>query len=287
MDKDSDKELSDEALNAAFFERFCKIKPMQLPGVVPPPEDRHPAMNDLIKWIRESLDRIQKPRKWREEDLTDEELRDWYLGNLSEIVSEITNTFELASFRGRELGTKVLFKVARDATEALSREVRRGNEVIAETLPECSTWPSMFSPHPKIQKVLTSDLIEKGMGTKALPSKKKVHWEYGSKRLVLGIFDYCEQVNSQTQWWKESGLHPLEHVPEIVKKIWNLPRPLSPENWQDWRKVGYEVLDHATDGKRLGHPAFEQEPLKELVAAGRKWTDRISDAWKDLARTKK
>ncbi|MDB4544615.1 hypothetical protein N9Z83_01590, partial [Akkermansiaceae bacterium] len=216
----------------------------------------------------------------------DDQVRDWYFRNFSEIARELVNTFELGSYRGRDQASNQLCTLAKRASEALGREVSRGNKWIDQILPECTTWPSMFSPHPKIQKALTAELQEKGIGSKALPSRDRVQWERGAKMLVLTTFEYCETLNSETEWWKESKIHPSECIPDLVKEIWKLPRPLSPNNWKSWRKVGYKVLSHATGGLDREHPAFENEPLKDLETATDDWTDQISQAWKIFSETR-
>lgn len=280
---------SNESARPLTGRGWCEIRPMTLPGELNPPREQFKSLSALVDWIRGELDFIQNglPKDTLEE-LSDEELRNWYLTNLSGIAGELVQLFELTSFRGREAGAKCLFKLARDSSEALNREVRRGNDYYSKILPDCTTWPSMFSPHPQIQRVLTSDLKRLGMGTNSLPAKSRMHWEHGSKRLVTAIFDYCEELNRETQWWKNSPLHPARSIPDLVKKIWNLPRPLCSKNWKDWRAVGYEVLDHATGGngktyKGKPHPAFQKEPLKDLDGSGDDWTDQISKAWRDLA----
>lgn len=285
--KDDDSPMSDEELRDYMRKNFYALKPMILPGVILDPKFDAETYGDVIQQLKDELDKcLGNEIRDREMPLKSREL--FFISGLADTASKIIQILECMSFRKDQRATAQLQKVAKAGVHALNRETERGNDWISKMIPYFSTWPTMYSPHNKIREQFTQPLDKLKMGSKALPSRPKLPWENSANQLVCSIYDYIIEVKRGTAYWEDDTLRKdmdIE-IPDLVREIGQLEEPLSEENHLEWYKVGKMVLHEATDGRFQNHPEFQNDVLSQLGNAGRKFTDRIKDAWKNLSRAK-
>ncbi len=279
--------MTEAELREYHREKFYTLKPMPLPGVIPDPKIEAETYGEVIDDLKAQLD-FCLGNEWRAKNKTPDQQRLFFIAGLAETAKKISQILECMSFDENENAANKLSEVAHASVLALDRETHRGNKWIKDILPYCSVWPTMYSPHNKIGEQFTGKLDELQIGAKSLPSRPKLPWGNSANRLVCAIYDYCQSVRITTQHWEDDPLRvDLEiDVPELARMINGLPDELNTENYLEWYRVGKMVLSEATNGEDRNHPAFQNEALRGLIEVRDKWTDRIKDAWRNLAKAK-
>ncbi|MDB4762573.1 hypothetical protein OAG38_02425 [Akkermansiaceae bacterium] len=280
-------EMTEAEMREYTRDTFFTLKPMTLPGVIPDPKVPAETYGEVIDDLKSQLD-FCLGSELIHRNKTPDQQRLFFIWSLAETAKKISLVLERMSFDGKENAAKELCEVARAGVMALDRETHRGNEWISKILPHCTGWPIMYSPHNKIREQFTGKLEELQMGAKSLPSRPSLPWETSANRLVCAIYDYCSEVRFTTKAWETNSLRiDMEiEIPELARMINSLPDELNTENYLEWYQVGRTVLSEATNGEDRNHPAFENEALHGLIEVRDKWTDRIKDAWKNLAKAK-